>query len=104
MRMLRAYQIDRAISFYEKSLDLKQWDLQKSFAIIRKGLGFDNLHFLPYERPSKKKDPVHDSAKNNKTNFPYTNIFCNFLNFKGNDEQTGFSLRWNATKVLSNEI
>ena len=56
MRMLRAYQIDRAISFYEKSLDLKQWDLQKSFAIKRKGLGFDNLHFLPL-RKAKKRIP-----------------------------------------------
>ena len=34
--MLRAYQIDRAISSYEKSLDLKQWDLQKTFAIKEK--------------------------------------------------------------------
>ena len=36
VRMLRAYQIDRAISSYEKSLDLKQWDLQKTFAIKEK--------------------------------------------------------------------
>ena len=60
----------------------------ENFCHKRKGLGFDNLHFLPYERPRKKRDPVHDSAKNNKTkqirSYQHILQFPKTCNFKGN--------------------